>query len=81
MFKKTPYTEFSDNKVRIHNIRNFTYKTAYDFEPNWYDKEYDLDKLSSVDYIVNPYALGENVAHTFLSFGFDDGTYVSVSIE
>ncbi len=81
MFKKIPYTEVMGNMVRIHNIRNFRYKNSYEFEANWYDKELDVDTITSVDYMVNPFALEDTLAHIFLSFGFADGSYLSISIE
>lgn len=76
-----PEASFDGNLVTIKNIRNFTYQSTTDYTPGYYDKTFDLEKLSSVDYIVEPFSTGGNLAHTFLSFGFEDGEYASISVE
>lgn len=74
-----PYAEFNDNLVTVHNIRNFTYRDILDFTPAYYDKTFDLNKIKSVDFIVEPFS--GLAAHTFVAFGFEDGSYVDISIE
>ncbi|MUG32749.1 Lnb N-terminal periplasmic domain-containing protein [Psychrobacter sanguinis] len=46
----------------------------------WSERTVDLDKLSGVD-IVNSYWMGEQIAHTLLSFRFEDERPLSFSIE
>lgn len=77
-----PYAEINGNNVSIHNIRNFSYKTTTDYTPNYYDRTFDLDKIKNVYFIVEPFS-GHAVgaAHTFLSFEFEDGKFVSISVE
>lgn len=75
-----PNAVFEDNTVTIFNVRNFTYASTTEYTSNYYDKTYHLDTLTSVDYIVEPFE-GIGAAHTFLSFGFNDGTYVAISVE
>jgi hypothetical protein len=66
--------------VRVHNIRHFTYRTRDDFTPAWFDADYDLARLQTVDLVVSRWT-HHSIAHVFVSFGFDDGRYLSVSIE
>lgn len=66
--------------VHLHHIRNFTYTTPSDYTPHYYDADYALDDLTSVD-LVTSYWAGESIAHVFLSFGFKDGRHVAMSIE
>src|SRR3989338_5727732 len=66
--------------ITIKDIRNFTYRTTTDYTPAYYDKTFDLKNLESVWYIVEPFK-GYGFAHTFLSFGFKGGEYVSISVE
>ncbi|MFE8874086.1 DUF4105 domain-containing protein [Acetobacter persici] len=66
--------------VHLHHIRNFLYKTPSDYTPRYYDADYALDNLSSLD-LVTSYWAGESIAHVFLSFGFRDGRHVAMSIE
>ena len=77
---RLPYASFDGNKVTMHNIRNFIYRSENDFTPAYYDKTYNLDELSSVDLFV-VYWMGPAIAHTIVSFGFADKDYLAVSIE
>jgi hypothetical protein len=75
------YTEFDGDQVRIHNVRNAQYFSYHDCVVDYYDKTYDLTKIKSVDYIVIPFAEDRAIAHTLLSFGFEGGDYVGISVE
>ncbi len=76
-----PSAEFiEDNKVLLSNVRNFKYSSTTSYEIEYYDLEVDLNKLERVDYIVEPFG-SIGAAHTFLSFAFEDGNQVAVSIE
>lgn len=72
--------EFTSDAITIKNIRNFTYLSRDEFIPKYYDKTVSLSDLTSVDYIVEPLA-SVAAAHTFLSFGFKDGSRVAISVE
>lgn len=74
-----PYAEIDGDKVTIHNLRNFTYRTEQDYTPNWETRAYDLDKLDSLD-LIAVYWMGDDIAHIMVSFGFA-GDHVTVSIE
>jgi len=76
-----PWAEFDGNRVTLHNIRNSTYRTIDDYDVSHYDKTFDLDGLKSVDFVVVPFNDTPEIAHTALSFGFDDRDYVVVSVE
>lgn len=69
------------NRIQIINIRNNQYLTEKDYVVRYYDREFDLDQIRSVDYIVVPFNETPLLAHTMLSFGLDDGTYLVVSVE
>ncbi len=73
--------EINSNFVTVHNVRNFSYTSEDSYTPAYYDKTYDVSKIKSVDYIVEPFGDFSGAAHTFLSFGFDDNTYVAISVE
>lgn len=74
------YAEVDGERVTIHNIRNFNYRSEFDYIPAWYDKTYDLGKLRSVD-LIAVYWMGPAIAHTMLSFGFEGGDQLAISIE
>ena len=73
--------EFHGNQVTIHNVRNTQFRTADDYTVRWEDRTYDLERLTSLDYIVVPFPESPAIAHTMLSFGFDDEDYLDVSVE
>lgn len=66
--------------VTVHNIRNFDYRTETDFTPRYDERTFDLRRLEGVD-LVAVYWMGPAIAHVFLSFAFDDGQHLAVSIE
>lgn len=75
-----PYAQFDGPLVTIRNIRNFQYTSTRQYTPAYYDKTFDLRKLDSVWFFVEPF--GEiGAAHTFVSFGFGDREFVAVSVE
>jgi len=78
-----PHADFSKDRqqVTIRNIRACEYRTADDYTVRHYDKTFDLTKLTSVDFIRVPFPDMPELAHTMLSFGFDDKEYVAVSVE
>jgi hypothetical protein len=76
-----PKISINGNAVRIENIRNFEYRSTTDYTPRYYDKNFFLDQIKSVDYMVEPFSGNSGAAHTLLSFGFKDGSYVAISVE
>ena len=74
------YATIEGDLVTVHNVRNFDYRTETDFTPAYYDKTFDVRKLQSIDFVA-VYWMGPTIAHTFLSFGFEGGDYLAVSIE
>jgi hypothetical protein len=75
-----PYAEIDGPLVTIRNIRNFRYTTADQYTPAYYDKTFDVRKLDSVWFFVEPFGR-MGAAHTFVSFGFGDRDFVAISIE
>lgn len=68
------------DRVHVAHVRNFRYHSESDPIPAWYDADYDLNGLESVD-LVTSYWAGESIAHVFLSFGFAGGRHLAISIE
>jgi len=76
-----PYAEFDGHLLHVHNIRNCSYLSPDDYVVSHYDKTFDLNELTSVDFIVIPFRGLPSLAHTMLSFGFEDGNHLAVSVE
>jgi Domain of unknown function (DUF4105) len=75
-----PYATIDGERITLHNIRNFDYRSESDFTPSYYDRTFELRQLEAVD-LFAVYWMGPAIAHVFLSFGFRDGSHVAVSIE
>lgn len=76
-----PSAEFGGDMVHVRNIRDFTYASVDDYVPRYRNETYDLRTLRSVWFVAEPFADWDGPAHTFLSFGFEDGRYLAVSAE
>ena len=68
------------DRVRLLDVRNFEYRSVDDFTVRYEDREVSLANLTSVDFFVSYWVPGP-VAHTFVSFNFEDAPPVSISIE
>jgi hypothetical protein len=75
-----PSATVDGDRVTLHNIRNFAYRTATDFTPQYYDQTFDLRRLDTVD-LLSSYWMGDAIAHLFVSFGFGGQDYVAISVE
>jgi hypothetical protein len=62
------------------NVRNFSWRTEADYAERWEQRTYDLSKLRSLDLFL-VYWMGPAIAHTIMSFGFEDGRHLDFSIE
>jgi hypothetical protein len=75
-----PYAEIDGDDITVHNIRNCDYRTETDYTVHYYDKNFDLSKLRSFDLFLSDWGL-KTIVHTLVSFGFEDGSYLCISIE
>ena len=68
------------DRVRFTGVRNFKYRSTYDFTERYEEREVSLSSLTSVDLFISYWAVGP-VAHTFVSFNFENAPPVCISIE
>lgn len=76
-----PIVEIEGSKVRVGNVRNFTWKTGTESIPAFYERVYDADKIETMYYILAPLPSLQGVAHVWVSFSFSDGQHVTISVE
>ena len=76
-----PRASIQGEQATIRNVRNFRYQSEGVYTASWYDATYDLRELDSIWFLVEPFGGWDGAAHTFVSFGFRDGRYLSVSVE
>lgn len=75
-----PTATFEGDVVTLHNVRNFDYASKTKFTEYWEDRQYDLSKIKGVDlylFFWDPTL----IAHTIMSWEFDDGRHLAISIE
>ena len=68
------------DRLVVHNVRNFVWRSEADFDQRWETRSYDLNGLTGVDLMMSYWA-GEPIAHAIVSFGFGDGQHLAFSIE
>ena len=66
--------------LTMHNIRNFDYRSEFDYQPAYYDKTFNISKLQGVELFAF-YWMGPAIAHTIISFDFAEQGHLAVSIE
>jgi len=75
-----PQAIIDGDRVRISGYRNFDYRSLEDFTPRYETREVMLSHLTGIDFYVS-YWMSGPVAHTFLSFTFDNAPPLAISIE
>lgn len=79
---RLPRITLSDTLVRIEDFRRFRLDDSGRVAPGWEDRTYDLRRLRSAWLVLAPFSRAwRGPAHLFASFGFDDSTFVAVSVE
>ena len=76
-----PAAEFAGSRVTLRNVRNTRYLTANGYTTAHYDTTVDLDRLTRVWFVVEPFSDNSPSAHTFLSFEFSGGPFIAISVE
>jgi len=77
-----PQVTFGDSTIRIEGFRRFRYPSPDSVVARWDTTTVDLRTLRSVWFVLALFSDGWRApAHTFVSFGFQDSSYVAVSVE
>jgi hypothetical protein len=80
-YARLPAAEFDGDRVTIRNVRNFSYRPDGGIRAATYgDRTYDLSGVKDLWYGISHF-YDYGLAHTFLSFGFEDGSYLVISVE
>jgi hypothetical protein len=77
---RMPTADVEGDRLVIHGLRNFDYRSETDFDVRYEDRTYDLSKLVGLDLFMS-YWSGPRVAHTILSWEFEDAPPIAISIE
>jgi uncharacterized protein DUF4105 len=68
------------DRVTVRNVRNFRYRSVEDFDERWDERTYDLARLDGLDIFFITWG-APLIAHTILSWSFDDGQRLAISVE
>ncbi|DAC31054.1 MAG TPA: DUF4105 domain-containing protein, partial [Candidatus Poseidoniales archaeon] len=80
--EKTTTAEIEGSVIRYSNIRDFFWRTTRDRDEDWADTvEVNADEIKDVWFVVDHFHSLHGMAHTFLTFEFNDGTCLSFSFE
>jgi Domain of unknown function (DUF4105) len=77
---RTSMATIDGDRLMVDNVRNFAWRSDTDFDQRWERRTYRLSHVTDVDLIMSYWA-GEAIAHTIVSFGFDDHQRLAFSIE
>jgi len=75
-----PRGQIEGNVLTMQNVRNFDYRSPTDYTARWETRSYDLSKLRGVDLFLS-YWGSPLIAHTFVSWEFEDSAPLTISIE
>ena len=76
------YGVIEGDTLTLHNIRNSRYADPDEpYDVVWETRRYDLSKVTRLWFLIASFSRFEAVAHTFLSFEFEGGQFLAVSVE
>ncbi len=77
---RTAHASFHGSWVTIENVRNFRYRSESDYDQRWETRTYNLDQIHGMDLLISFWGPIQ-IAHTIVSWDFDDGQHLAISIE
>lgn len=79
---RLPAVRLDGNLAHVQDVRAFRYTARDAYEAAYDARTYDLDALTSVWFVLTPFSRSwRGPAHTFVTFGFGDSSFVSISVE
>ena len=76
-----PLTSREENLVTIKNIRNFRYRTEFDYDVKYSNQVFDLNKIRSAIIGLVPFSKNPLILHALMKFEFEDNAEIVFSIE
>ncbi len=75
-----PSATIEGDRVTIRNVRHFEYRSSEDYTERWDTRTYDLSRIVGVDIYFFHWG-SPWIAHTIMSWNFEDGPPLAISIE
>ncbi len=80
--ERTTTADVNGDSIRFNNVRDFFWRSTRDRDESWADTvEVRADEIKDVWFVVDHFHSIHGMAHTFLTFEFNDGTCLSFSFE
>ncbi len=76
-----PVADINGDRIKLYHIRDCIYRTEEDYDLRYFDREFAISDVRTVDFIVVPFQNTPALAHTMLSFGLANGEHYVVSVE
>ena len=76
------YADFDGNEVTLRNVRDFHWRTTRDFDERWTDWTFRPSEVTAIWLVLEYFdPKRKPIAHTLMSFEFEDGRRLACSIE
>lgn len=79
-YARVAWGEVEGDRLVMHDVRTFEYRTETEFLPRWETRRWDLRRLTGLDLFLS-YWGSPAIAHTILSWQFAEGPPLAISIE
>ena len=80
--KFTSFAEINGDDIILKNVRDFNWRTTKDYDERWIEKKFKISECTKIWLVLEYfYPTRRPVAHTLLSFEFENGERISCSIE
>lgn len=76
-----PDVTFSTSTIQIDNLRDWRYQKGEVVSKDFYTETFDIEKIATTYFLLNPFGKWEGVGHTFFLFEFSDGKTIAISVE
>ena len=80
--QRMAYADFDGDEVTLRNVRDFRWRTTRDFDERWTDWTFRPSEVSAIWLVLEYFdPKRKPIAHTLMSFEFEDGRRLACSIE
>ncbi|HSJ23386.1 MAG TPA: DUF4105 domain-containing protein [Longimicrobiales bacterium] len=79
---RMPHVHIEGTTVAIRDVRDFRHHADGVTDEAWHDDAFDVNDVARVWFVLSPFSPRlRGLAHPFLSFEFNDGRFLAVSVE
>ncbi|MCS5537440.1 MAG: DUF4105 domain-containing protein [Candidatus Poseidoniaceae archaeon] len=75
------HAEINGDAIEITNVRDFTWRSSKDHDVKWVTKNVDATEIKDVWFIIDHFHRLRALAHTMISFEFEDSEVLTFSFE